>query len=202
MGLWDPVPRHLAGDKVDCWLAAIEPLICGTPTSDTRCVWTSILWWIEWYSSWDKWSSETSLENMTAEELFWPTTKSMLQTNTRQSKAIGRLAHSRRRGYHSPLGPEVAGVVDYVADSGGSRRRNLRFLSFSRSSPSLDLCKASPLHSALRPSLAHRSKGCFLATAIARLLPRQPRDRKGEERAQTKNLRAPQGGVFIVLGAQ
>jgi hypothetical protein len=133
---------------------------------------------------------------MTAADLFWPTTKSMLQNNTRRSKATGRLAHSRRRGYRSPLGLEVTRVVDCVSDSSGISSEKslipliLSLLSESRFAQGF----ATPLRS---PSLAHRSKGCFLATAIAGLLSQQPRDRKGEERAQTENLRAPRGGCEL-----
>jgi hypothetical protein len=124
---------------------------------------------------------------MTAAELFRPTTKSMLQTktNTHRSKAIGRLAHSRRRGYCSPLSPEVAAVVACIANSGGiSPNKSLIPLTLSPLSESRFVQGfAAPLRS---PSLAHRSKECFLATAITGLFPRRPQDRKGEERAQTE----------------
>jgi hypothetical protein len=87
-------------------------------------------------------------------------------------------------------------MVDCVADSGRISSEKslipliLSLLSESRFAQGF----ATPLRS---PSLAHRSKGCFLATAISGMLPRRPRDRKWEERAQTENLRAPRGGCEL-----
>jgi hypothetical protein len=68
-------------------------------------------------------------------------------------------------------------VVACVVDSGrislkkSSISLTLSILSESRFAQGF----ATPLRST---SLAHRSKGCCLATAIAGLLPRRPRDRK------------------------